>query len=73
MSISLEDRNGRRGSDPRGVRSLHRREPSEKMSGRREKLITTDKPAVLAEPLLDAIVVEGGQNSGCLANPTSTN
>ena len=43
------------------------------MSGWRGKLITTDKPALLAEPLFDAIVVEDGQNSGCLANPTSTN
>ena len=67
MSIYLGDRNGRRGSDPRGFRSLHLREPSEKMSGRRGKLITTDKPALLAEPLFDAIVVEDGQNSGCLA------
>jgi len=48
-------------------------EPSEKISGRRGNLITTDKPAAPAEPLFDAIVVEDSQNSGCLANSTSTN
>ena len=43
------------------------------MSARGGKLIAADESAALAKPLFDAAVVEDGQNSGCLANFTSTN
>ena len=36
-------------------------------------MITTDEPTVVAEPLFDAIVMEGGQSDGCLADSTGTN
>ena len=36
------------------------------------ELITADEPAVVTEPLFDAIVVEGGQGYGCLTNPSGT-
>jgi len=36
------------------------------------KLIAADESAVLAKPLFGAIVMEDGQNSGCLADSTST-
>jgi hypothetical protein len=36
------------------------------MSTRSWELVATNEPAVLAEPLLDAIVVEDSQSNGCL-------
>ena len=43
------------------------------MSERCRELVTSNKPTVLAEPLLDAIVMEGSQSDGRLANPACTN
>ena len=42
------------------------------MAGRCRGLVTSDKPTILAEPLLDAIVTEDCQSDECLADPTST-
>ena len=42
------------------------------MSTRSRELIATDEPAVLAEPLLDAVVVEYSQSDGCLPDPPGT-
>jgi len=36
------------------------------------ELITSDKPAVLAKPLFDAMVMKNSQSDGCLADPAST-
>jgi hypothetical protein len=36
------------------------------------ELVTPDEPPVVAKPLLDPIVVEDGQDDGCLSNSTST-
>jgi hypothetical protein len=35
--------------------------------------VTLDEPTILAEPLLDAIVMEDSQSDRRLADPTSTN
>ena len=43
------------------------------MSGRCRELIAPDEPTVLPKPFLDAIVMEGLQSDGCLANPASAN
>ena len=48
-------------------------ESSEEMSAQRRELITTDKPAVIAKPELDAIVVENGEGNGCFPNAPRTN
>ena len=39
------------------------------MSERRWELVAADKPTVLAEPLLDTIVVEDGERDGRLSDP----
>ena len=36
------------------------------------KLIAADKPPVLVETFLDAVIVEDGQGNGCFANTTRT-
>ena len=36
------------------------------------ELIATDEPTIVAETLLDAIVVEDCQSDGCLADPSWT-
>jgi len=38
----------------------------------RWELIAPDEPAILAEPLLDAVVMEDLQGNGRLANPANT-
>ena len=43
------------------------------MSIRGGEPITTDEPTVVAKPLFDAVVVEDGQDGGCLANSASAN
>jgi len=43
------------------------------MSQRGEELVTADEPAVVAEPLLDATIVEDGESDRCLADSASTN
>lgn len=48
------------------------REPIEEMGERGGEAVTTDESAVVAKPLLDAMVVEDGQGDGCLPDPTST-
>ena len=48
-------------------------EPMEEMSGGGWELVATDKPTILAEQFLDAIMVEDGQNDRRFANPTNTN
>ena len=42
------------------------------MSARGGELVATDEPAVVTKPLFDAIIVEGGQSDGRLANSAST-
>jgi hypothetical protein len=42
------------------------------MSTRSWELVTTNEPAVLAESLLDAIVVEDSQGDRCLPDPPYT-
>jgi hypothetical protein len=39
------------------------------MSARSWELVATNEPAILAKPLLDAVVVEDGQGDGCLPDP----
>ena len=43
------------------------------MGARWGELVTTDKPTVVSEPFLDAIVVEDSQSDGCFPNPSWTN
>jgi len=43
------------------------------MGGGGGELIATDESTIVTEPLLDAVVVQDGQNDGCFADPTSTN
>jgi len=47
-------------------------EPVEEMGERCWELVASGKPAILAEPLLDAIVIEDSQSDGRFADPTST-
>ena len=42
------------------------------MSARSWELTTTDKSAVLAKPILDAIVVEDREGDGCFPDPACT-
>ena len=37
------------------------------------ELVAADEPAVVAEPLLDSIMVENGQGDGGLPNPSDAN
>ena len=48
-------------------------ELTEKVSARGRELVARDEPPVVTEPLLDAIVVEDGEDDGCLADSASTN
>jgi hypothetical protein len=43
------------------------------MRERGGELVATDEPTVVAESLLDAIVMEDSHGDGSLANPTGTN
>jgi len=43
------------------------------MRERGGELVTTDEPAVVAETLFDAIVVEDGESDGRLADSANTN
>ena len=43
------------------------------MSERGGELVTANEPAVVAETLLDAVVVEDGEGDGRLADSASTN
>ena len=43
------------------------------MSTRSRELVATDEPAVLAEPFLDAVVVEDGQSNRRLPDPPYAN
>ena len=47
-----------------------RGEAAEEMSERGGELVTADEPTVVAEPLLDTIVVEDGQGDGSFPDPT---
>ena len=40
------------------------------MSMRGWELVTTNKPAVISEPLPDSVVVENGQRDGSFPDPT---
>ena len=42
------------------------------MGTRGGELVATNESTVVAEPLLDPIVVENGQGDGCLSDSTST-
>ena len=42
------------------------------MSARYRELITTDKAAVVAKPVLDAIVVENSEGDGCFSDAPCT-
>ena len=42
------------------------------MNTRGGELVATDKPAVVPEPFLDAIVVKDGQGNGCFPDPACT-
>jgi len=42
------------------------------MVERRRESVTSDEPTILAEPLLDAIVMEDIQSDGGLADPANT-
>jgi len=42
------------------------------VSEHRWKLVAADEPTVVAEPLLDAIVMENGQSNGRLPDPPCT-
>jgi hypothetical protein len=46
---------------------------AEEMSTRSRELVATDEPAVLAEPFLDAVVVEDGQSNRRLPDPPYAN
>ena len=48
-------------------------ELTEKMSERGWELVTSNEPAILAEPLLDAIMMEDSQGDGRLADSAGTN
>ena len=48
-------------------------ELAEEMGEGGGELVTTDEPAVDAEPLFDTIVMEDGESYGRLADPASTN
>ena len=48
-------------------------ESTEKMSVGCGELISAVEPTVVTKPLFDAIVMENGQDDGCLADPTSAN
>jgi len=37
------------------------------------ELIAAGEPAIVTKPLFDAIVMENGQDDGCLANSASAN
>jgi hypothetical protein len=41
------------------------------MGERGRELVTSDEPTILAEPLLDAMVMKDGQGDGCLPDPAS--
>jgi len=43
------------------------------MSGGRGELIATNESTIVAEPLLDAVVVQDGQRDGCLSDSAGTN
>ena len=47
-------------------------ESAQEMSTRGGELVTTEKPTVISEPFLDAVVVEDGQSDRCLSNPPCT-
>jgi hypothetical protein len=75
MSISFEDRNGRRGVRSSGFSTpapTDLGEPSEEMRERGGELVATNEPTVVTEPLFDPIVVENGQGDGGLANSAGT-
>ena len=48
-------------------------EPAEEVSARGGKLVAPDEPTVVAEPLLDPIIVEDRQSDGGLANTAGAN
>ena len=48
-------------------------EPTEKVSESSWELVTSNEPAILAEPLLDAIMMEDSQGDGRLADSAGTN
>ena len=75
INMSMEDRNGRKGADPRSFRHLHQwpQRGDGGSEGGRGEFVTTDEPTVLAEPPFNAIVVKDGQNNGDLADSASTN
>ena len=43
------------------------------MNARCRELITTDKPAVIAKPVLDTVVVENSEGDGCFPDAPCTN
>ena len=47
-------------------------ESSEELGGGCQELVASDKPTILAKPLLDAIVMQDGESDGRLADPAST-
>ena len=48
-------------------------EPAEEVSARGGELVAPDEPTVVAEPLLDPIIVEDRQSDGGLANTAGAN
>ena len=48
-------------------------ESTEKVGARGRELVAADEPPVVTEPPLDPIIVEDGQDGGCLANSASAN
>ena len=46
---------------------------AEQMNVGGRELVTADKPTVVAESLLDAIIMEGSQSDRCISDPTRTN
>lgn len=49
------------------------RESSEKVGARSRELVTADKSTVIAEPVLDAFVMEDCEGDGCFSDPPLTN
>ena len=45
---------------------------TEEIGTRRGELVTSDESSVLAEPFLDAVVMEDGKGYGCLADPSGS-
>ena len=41
------------------------------MSAQSGELVATDEPTVITKPVFDTVVVEDGEDYGCLANSTS--